>query len=246
MVRVGVLAALPRELEPLVRGWKRVEAPRYVSMWTHVDGDGNQRVAACAGMGANAARRAFAAAEVAGPLDLVLSVGLAGATGVAAQLGQVSCVTEVIDAQTGERFPLTAADRTVRLATVVQTAGVAEKARLAASYGSVLVDMEAATVARLALMRGIPMVCIKAVSDVADTRLPEIDAFVDGEGQLKTLRFVLHLLPRPASWGAVAQLARASKLASAALGNALKQFLVHGDWEYTNRTGHFGKQSPAE
>lgn len=244
MLRIGILAALPREVKPLVRGWTRVDAPKYVSLWTHQDAAGDQVVAACAGMGANAARRAFGAVEAIGPLDLVLSVGLAGATGKdpkLQQIGQVGCASEVIDVQTGERFLLSPGHRALRLATVTQAAGAAEKARLAATYGAALVDMEAATVARLATMRGVPMMCVKAVSDVADTQLPEIDAYVDAEGQLQVPRFALHLMTHPASWGPVAALAKASRLASVALCVALTQFLHHKDWEHTNRTGGFAK-----
>ena len=46
------------------------------------------------------------------------------------------------------------------------------KARLAEAYGgAVLVDMEAATVARMAKMRQIPLLCIKGVSDEAGAKL---------------------------------------------------------------------------
>ncbi len=240
--RIAILAALPAELKPLVRSWKREPAPRYVSMWSQTDAVGDELVAVCAGMGAQAARRAFAAAETTGALDLVISVGLAGATAAGARLGDVSSLTEVVDVQTGERFPLTDSRRKLRIASVVRTADAAEKARLAASYGAVLVDMEAATVARLAAMRGLPMCCFKAVSDTADAALPDIDRFVDREGQLQLPRFVLHLLARPGSWPAVAALARGSKVASEALAGDLREFLQHKDWAYTNRTGQFKKR----
>ncbi len=239
--RIAILAALPSELKPLVKGWKREMAPRHVSVWTHVDRDGDELLAVCAGMGADAARRAFGAAETDGALDLVMSVGLAGATGAATGLGEVSCLSEVIDVQTGERFALTEGKRKLRLATVAHTADAAEKARLAATYGAVLVDMEAATVARLAAMRSLPMCAFKAVSDAADAVLPNIDRFVNSEGQLQTGRFVAHVALRPRYWGAVAGLARGSRLASAALAEKLRLFLEHKDWAYTNCTGCFEK-----
>lgn len=239
MKRIAILAALPSELKPLVKGWQRQRVGRYVSLWTTVDADGDELVAACAGMGANAARRAFAAAAERGALDVVISVGLAGATTSELQLGEVSALSEVIDVQTGEHFSLTDGKRRLRLATVTHTARAAEKARLLASYGAVLVDMEAATVARLASMRALPVCCFKAVSDADDTRLPEIDRFVDSEGQLSLPRFLAHLAVRPASWPAVFQLARSSSRASKALAQRLREFLAHKDWEYTNRTGRF-------
>ena len=243
--RIGILAALPRELKPLVQGWQPQNAPKYVSLWTREDAEGDELIAACAGMGANAARRAFAAAEAVGALDLVLSVGLAGATGAASlPVGSVSVVTEVIDASTGERFSLNDGKRKLRLATTARTADAAEKQRLAQTYGAVLVDMEAATVARLASMRSVPMSCFKAVSDAADAVLPEIDRFVDAEGQLNVARFGAHLAVHPRYWKAVAGLARGSARAAEALAVTLKLFLEHKDWEYTNRTGS-SERSPA-
>lgn len=245
--RIAILAALPLELKPLVQGsdegWKRREAPRQVSLWTRTDEQGDELIAACAGMGAEAARRAFAAAESFGPLDLVLSVGMAGATGAAAlPVGSVSAFTEVIDAATGERFSLGGVtERRLRLATTLRTADAREKQRLAQTYAAVMVDMEAATVARLAAMRDLPMGCFKAVSDAADAELPEIDRFVDSAGQLRTVRFALYLTAHPQYWRAVASLARGSRLASLALANALRSFLAHKDWTYTNRTGQFAR-----
>ena len=240
--RIAILAALPRELKPLVRGWSRQDAPQHVSLWKHVDEQGDELAAACAGMGAEAARRAFAVAEAAGSLDLVISVGLAGATGLAPlPVGSVSAVTAVIDASTGERFALNGGDRHLRLATVPRTAGSLEKRRLADTYGAVLVDMEAATVARLATMRGLPMCCFKAVSDLEDTVLPEIDAFVTAGGQLRVAPFAFHLALRPRYWAAVRSLARASAGAAESLAEQTQMFLQHKDWNYTNRTGNFEK-----
>lgn len=191
-------------------------------------------------MGAEAARAAFAAAHASRGLDLVLSVGLAGATGgTGLAVGSVSAVTEIVDASTGERFSLGAGERTLRLATVKRTADAAEKRRLFEAYSAMLVDMEAATVARLAAMRSLPMGCFKAVSDAADAVLPKIDPFVDREGQLQTVRFAAHLAVRPHSWRAVASLALGSALASKALAEKLNAFLRHKDVEYTCRTGEF-------
>ncbi len=239
--RIAIIAALPSELKPLTGGWKRESAPRYVSMWTRVDRDGDELVAVCAGMGANAARRAFQAAEARGPVDLVLSVGLAGATGAAAALGEVSSATEVIDVGTGERFGLADGERRLRLATVQVIADAPEKARLAATYNAALVDMEAATLARLAAMRELPMCAFKAVSDAADAVLPDIDRFVDSEGQLRHLPFAGYLAVRPRYWSAVVALGKGSRMASLALADCLRQFLEHKDWAHTNRTGSFTK-----
>ena len=200
-----------------MRGWQRKDAPGHVALWTRIDEQGDELIAVCAGMGAEAARKAFVAAEASGGLDLVLSVGLAGATGAAG---------------------LTVGSK-LRLATVKRTADGAEKRRLANTYAAVLVDMEAATVARLAMMRSLPMGCFKAVSDAADAMLPEIDRFVDREGQLNLLKFAGYLAMHPRYWRSVVTLARGSSLASEALAGKLTLFLQHKNLEYTNRTGRF-------
>ncbi len=62
--------------------------------------------------------------------------------------------------------------------TTARIADEAEKRRLAATYpGAVLVDMEGATVARLASMRGIPVYCFKAVSDGLGEMLPDMNPY---------------------------------------------------------------------
>ena len=114
-------------------------------------------IAVCGGMGWEAAIRSFSAAEFMGALDLVLSVGWVGALSVDVKTGKCYVPSEIIDAQTGERFLLTPdGDRRLRLVTTVQVADAHEKHRLRESYGAVMVDMEAAAVMTgLAQMRRI-------------------------------------------------------------------------------------------
>jgi adenosylhomocysteine nucleosidase len=236
-MRIGIVAALPLELKGVVRGWERVAATgRHVRCWRHVDAAGDVVMAACAGMGAEAARRAFAAVEAEGALDLVLSVGLAGATDGELRVGALCVLSEVIDTRTGERFPLTEGKRRLRIATMESVADATEKRRLFSSYGAVMVDMEAATVARMAAQRGIPMCCIKAVSDEAGDELPNVMPYVR-EGQLRMMPFVASVLVRPKSWGGLLRLGRNSGQAAQALAAVLNQFLLQKDWERVNRTG---------
>jgi adenosylhomocysteine nucleosidase len=73
-LRIGIIAALPGELKPLVRGWQKmpVASGSGIAMWQTARARADV-VAVCAGMGAPAARRAFTAAEFAGSLDMVFS-----------------------------------------------------------------------------------------------------------------------------------------------------------------------------
>jgi len=241
-MRIAIIAALPSELKPLVGTWRMSrDDVRRAEIWQRVDEAGDEFVAVCAGMGADCARRAFAAAEALGTVDVVISAGLAGATDPAARVGECLLLSEIIDVQTGERFSLTEGDRKLRIATAEIVAGVEEKARLWASYGVVMVDMEAATVARLATMRGIPMCCVKAVSDDSDARLPDLNRFIV-DGHLKMATFLMYVAVRPHFWGSLIKLGKGSALASKALAKTLKQLLADKNWERANLTGSVGGQ----
>ena len=240
-MRVGLIAAVPLELKELVRDWTPVrQTERTVKAWTRVDAAGDVLGAACAGMGADSARRAFAAAEKDGALDLVLSLGLAGATDGSLRLGAVAVVSEVVDAKTGERFTLTDGERRLRIATSPDVADQHEKQRLFQTYGAVMVDMESATVARMAQQREIPMCCIKAVSDDATAVLPNINPYVRN-GQLRLLPFLVSVAVRPRFWRPLIGLARHSAGAAKSLAKGVDRFLLHKDWARLNRTGAIGE-----
>ena len=236
-MKIGIIAAVPMELKHVVGGWERApDTARGVKVWRKTDDGGVRLIAACAGMGSDAARRAFAAAEGDGPLDLVLSIGLGGATDSSLSVGVVCALSEVIDAQTGERFPLTNSGRKLRIASLAHVADEAEKQRVFESYGAVMVDMESATVARMAQMRGIPMCCIKAVSDVHDAMLPDINPYLRN-GHLRMVPFLGSVAVRPRYWWPLMSLGRNSAAASRRLGDAVSRFLIHKDWARVNRTG---------
>ncbi len=237
-MRIGIIAALPGELQPLVRQWRRLPAARGsgISIWQRRGGE-DEVVAVCAGMGAPAARRAFVAAEFLGSLDLVLSVGWAGALVAECEPGRCFVASEVIDVQTGERFALTNGTRRLRVASAARVADEAEKRRLAATYGAALVEMEAAAVARLAQMRGIPICCFKAVSDGLDAELPDLNPFIDISGQLRMAPFLAHVALRPKYWGPLGQLGRNSAAAARALAKKVEAFLVEKNIERVNGEG---------
>lgn len=235
-MKIAILAAVPLELKHLVRGWERVRSGgAHVSLWRR-ETDGDTVVAACAGMGADAARRAFAAAEKDAPVDLVISVGLAGATEPSLHPGQVVVLSEVIDSRTGERFTLTKGKRRLRIATLPHVADAQEKKRLLATYGAVMVDMESATIARMAQQRGIPMCCIKAISDESTAVLPDINPYLR-DGQLRLLPFLCSVALRPGSWRPLLNLGRNSGIAAKRLAEAIHIFLRDKDWARANRTG---------
>jgi adenosylhomocysteine nucleosidase len=168
-------------------------------------------------MGAARAALAVEAAMAAGPVTVLVSVGLAGACDPALQVGDVVRAGVVVDSRTGERFA------NPRFESVVVTgaaiASVREKARLYASYQAAAVDMEAAAVARLAQAHGLEFQAIKVISDAADFELADLGKFATPDGQFREAAFAVHALLRPRLWSKLAQLAGNS-------GRALKELTV--------------------
>jgi adenosylhomocysteine nucleosidase len=85
--------------------------------------------------------------------------------------------------------------------------------------------MEAAAVARLAGMRGVPFYCIKGVSDAFDAKLPDFNRFISADGQFQTARFTLYALLRPWHWPALLRMGENSRKASQSIAESLLEFL---------------------
>lgn len=236
-MRIGIIAALPGELKPLVRGWeKQRSGVRGLAIWKTVRG-ADEWIAVSSGMGSHAAIRGVAAAEFLGALDMLVSVGWAGALTPEMMVGTCYRPSLVIDVQTGERFSAPGDGPAIRLVTAPEVVNAEEKARLRDSYGGVLVDMEAATVARLAQIRGVPFLCFKAVSDGQDALLPDLNRFIDVQGQLKLPAFLAHIALRPRFWGPLLELGKHSSIAARAIAERVNRFLMEKDVERVNRTG---------
>ena len=234
MTRTAFIAAMAGELRHIVRGWRH-EKRNGVDLWHHRDD--NLWVAACAGAGQSAATRAFAAIEEDAPIDLVFSLGWAGALRHGIAPGSSFNVAGVIDSRTGERFRCDAYAGDVWLVTSPRVADRAEKLRLASAYPASLVDMEAAAVARLAQMRSIPFYAIKGISDELDARLPDLNRFVAPGGAFQTGRFVLYSLLRPWYWPSLLRMGENSSRASRSIAESVVSFLDergHADSENGN------------
>jgi adenosylhomocysteine nucleosidase len=227
---IALIAALPGELRPLVnhktaKAWRRCPAPTGVELWEYAHSAGRW-IAVCAGIGADRATAAFNAAERHAPIDAVCSVGWAGSLDAQFRPGNVVSASLVVDAQTGERYQVEHwVEGMPILVSTNAVAGATEKARLAATYGAGIVDMEAATVARLARAKGIPLYVMKAISDAVDARLPDFAGFMDEAGQLRMPRFLAHVAVRPAMWASLLRLGRHSSKAAENLAESLYDWL---------------------
>jgi adenosylhomocysteine nucleosidase len=225
MTRVAIIAALAGELEPLVNGWRR-ESRNGVELWS-CSREKAEWVAACAGIGADAAARAFAEIERDGAVGLIVSVGWAGALREALEVGRAYRVSGVIDARTGERLPAATPSGECLLVTSDRVANREDKRRLAAQHGAGLVDMEAAVGARLAAARGIPFYCIKGVSDGPLDELPDLNGFISAGGEFLKARFILFAMLRPWHWAALARMGKDSRRAAVGIADSLRKLLEH-------------------
>jgi len=223
MTRVAMIAAMPGELKPIVGPWPH-GTRNGVEFWAQRNEE-EEWIAACAGAGQDAATRAFAALEEGGPIDLVLSLGWAGALRQDVEPGSAHNVAGVIDARTGERFLCDAGAGDLWLVTGAAVADAAEKQRLARTYSAALVDMEAAAVARLAAMREIPFYCIKGVSDGLNARMPDFNRFIAPNGQFRRGAFLLFAAMRPWYWPALVRMGENSRKAAQNIAQTLFDFL---------------------
>jgi adenosylhomocysteine nucleosidase len=228
MPSLALIAALPAELKPLVRAWQK-------------DGDlyrgrigSSAAVALAAGMGAAAAARACAAVLAAEPAtDTLVSIGYAGSVSCGLRNGAAYAIREVIDAADGETFiaglPSSLSPQTPRpqrLITLARVADREEKRRLAAQHQAVLVDMEAAAVARFARAHNLRFCAFKGVTDGPNDQLPDFNRFIDPQGQWCMTPFLVHTASHPASWSALWRLEKNSRGAALELANLVHLFFA--------------------
>ena len=99
----------------------------------------------------------------------------------------------------------------LRLVTIDHIVQYAEKRQLAGLYQAVLVDMEAATVARFARSQNIPFYCLKAISDEIADILPDFGRYTDADGHLRVAPLLGHVAVRPKYWPAMLRIGQNAK-----------------------------------
>lgn len=219
MPNIVIIAALEREVLPLVKSWPSQQFEHDGRRFTAFES--NYAVVICGGIGPEAARRVTEAAIARYSPAVVISAGVAGALTPELRVGDTIFPSLVIGAQDGSRHPTaiqkgaignTPLARTV-LVSFPEIAGIEQKQKLAKAYGAHAVDMEAAAVALAAEKNGVAFVAVKAISDEVDFEIPGLPRFLR-DGKFRTRPFIGHILLRPRLWIKVAVLARNTKLAS--------------------------------
>lgn len=219
MSRIVIIAAMEREVHPLVRGWQRGSISSGTRTFTAFEKE--ERAVVISGIGrrnAEAAARASIAQYQPGQL---LSAGLAGALIRSLKAGSVVTPNVVVDAADGSEYRCaTDAGGVVGggvLVSASEIAGPEGKQKLVEQFHGLVVDMEAAGVAKAAQEAQIPFRCVKAISDEADFAMPPLAQFVDAAGNFQSRRFAAWAAVRPWQWARVVRLGRNTSKAVRAL-----------------------------
>jgi len=210
MPEIVMVAALEREIWPLVRHWRVSEREFTGRKFKFFESE--HRVAVCGGVGAEAARRATEAAVSLYKPALVQSVGFAGALDASLRVGEIFEPCQVIDASDSSRTDTGAGSGI--LVSFSSVAGSEQKAKLGSAYQAQAVDMEAAFVAKSAEAHGLRFAAIKVISDDARCKMPPMEKFIRADGGFASTQFALYAALRPWMWGVVFHLARNSRNAA--------------------------------
>jgi adenosylhomocysteine nucleosidase len=223
--KIAIVAALEREVRPLVRGWRSWQAPAADGLHRLRFFESRQAVVVCGGIGREAATEATRAAVERFHPQVVISAGFAGALAPGLKVASVLHPAKVILASTGTAFE-TGAGGSGILVSSPTVAGPEEKRRLAERFSAQAVDMEAAAVAKAAQAAGLGFRAVKVISDELDFPLPASEKFIDARGEFKTVQFAAHVALRPRLWGPARAMGRNCSRAAQALAVALKEFLA--------------------
>ena len=229
--RIAIVAALEREVRPLVRTWRRRTALLVRDDWTSeaVCFDKNGVLVVCGGIGQDAAFMAADMALAEGGAEVLVSAGFAGALRPEAKIADVFCPAVVVGAETGMRFRTLGGRGT--LVSSLRVLEPQEKRDLGARLEAEAGDMEAVALAALAQQRGVGFLAVKAISDEMDSGLPPVARFVDSAGRFQTARFLMHVALRPRLWPKVRRLARDTERAAQALCRQLELLLTDEGFE---------------
>lgn len=227
MSKIAIIAAMEREIAPLVRGWQRGTlacGERRSSVFER-----DEVVAVVSGIGCNNAELAARAVVAQYRPALLISVGLAGALIRSLKVASVFTPNLVVDASDGAEYRCAADGNHVSGGVLVSAGEIAAaraKRELVNRFHGLVVDMEAAGVARVAQQEQIGFRCVKAISDEADFAMPPMGQFLNAEGEFQSGKFALWAALRPWQWTKVAALARNSQRATASLCNRLRDDLA--------------------
>jgi adenosylhomocysteine nucleosidase len=222
----AIIAALERELRPLVKvkGWSR--SPLESGERTFVVYRSGDVIALAGGIGSRRAELAARAVVEQFHPQILVSAGLAGALIRTLKAGSVVTPNVVVDAANGAEYRCNTSGDVVGggvLVSAAEIAGQNSKLSLVERFHGLVVDMEAAGVAKVAKESKIAFRCVKAISDELDFAMPQLNQFVDSDGNFSTASFMAWAAVRPGRWPGILRLARNSSRATDALCSWLRR-----------------------
>lgn len=220
-----MVAAMAREFDGLRRhstAWTPLVWPMDFACRAVVSG--RSWILAANGPGPRLAHQALSAASKFVRVRAAVSVGYAGALDPALAPASVFTPAEVLDAASGERFPVANPGSGVLLSQDAIASSARDKAALRQRFDAGAVEMEAAAVARWATSQRVPFYCVRAISDTASESFTiDFNGVRDRNGRIPASRVLWQALARP--WTRIPDLFRLQRRCRAA-SLALGDFLV--------------------
>jgi adenosylhomocysteine nucleosidase len=226
MSRIAIIVALERELHALVQGWTRSSLDH--AGRTFPCFESGEMIAIAGGVGCHAAELAARAVVEKYDPQTLISAGVAGALIRSLKVGSIVTPNVIVDAATGTEYRCQVGGDVVGGGVLVSAdtiTGAGAKSGLADRFHALVVDMEAAAVAKVSQESHRGFRCVKAISDEFDFAMPPLGQFVDQEGNFHTGRFLAWSVIRPQHWLATIRLARNSARATRALADWLRKTL---------------------
>jgi adenosylhomocysteine nucleosidase len=223
MIRTAVIAAMEQEIDHLVVGW--TEEVLVLGGRTLVCHESGDVVAVAGGIGTKEA--AWAAKTIVEKYrpEVLMSAGLAGALIRSLKVGGIVVPSVVVDAANGAEYRCDPEEDVISggvLVSASQVAGSKLKQELVERFHGLIVDMEAAGVARAAEECGVRFRCVKAVSDEFNFSMPPFGQFIDEQGKLQKAQFARWAALRPRHWPSTLRMGLNSRRAAQALGEWLR------------------------
>jgi adenosylhomocysteine nucleosidase len=229
-----VLFALRREA---LFFWKHAENSRRLAAspcpaW-HCDYSGRPLLVFETGIGSSAMapllRWLF---EQPGRPERIVSAGFSGALQPGLSIGDLIWAEELVDHE-GKHWPTAAAAgvapgtaKAGRLLTMPELVGAVEQKRLLGEqFRALAVDMETAEIGRLCHDHGVPLACLRVISDDWTTPLSPQLVEVLRHGRVAPVRLLGALLRKPALLGELWNLGRQTHLAARQLAQGLLEVL---------------------
>jgi adenosylhomocysteine nucleosidase len=197
-VKTLFVASDRREIQPWVACWQNVQPVNLPVHWARTGlHQGRQMLAIANGIGEE---RALMAVKAAGNLSAVWSIGTAGALDPSLDIADVVAATDVTDGHHTwhASAPSGPAVRSGLVRTSQHIARKSVEKKNLHATGAIIVEMEAAAVARAANEMAVPFFCVRGVSDHANEAFfIDFESFFMPNGTLNVPRLVVYALAHP-------------------------------------------------